>query len=167
MGYGKPETDGKSKGKTVPSQARMVPKGSRKLRFPDFMTTTQDGGRLSTLRTGRLYLQEILLVLISVRGWVDPRAIVRSEGFSVNENSTDSWDRTSDLPIYNAGVCMYTHTCIYMYMCVYIHIYVYIYIYIHTHKYTHISVLLACIRCQFTGSSGYVKLFIGPLWKKH
>ena len=88
------------KGKSVPLQAWTVPEGSRKLMFPNFVTTAQDGGRLSALRAGRLYPQEILLVLISVRGWVDPRAIVRPEGFYVNEESTDtSWDRASDLPI--------------------------------------------------------------------
>jgi len=64
------------KGRAVPLQAWTGPEGSRKLRFPDFVITAQDGGRVSALRTGHLYPPEMLLVLISVRGQVNPRAIV-------------------------------------------------------------------------------------------
>jgi hypothetical protein len=49
----------KGKDKAVPLQACSGPEDSWKLRFPDFLTT-QDGGKV--------YPQEILLVLISVTG---------------------------------------------------------------------------------------------------
>jgi hypothetical protein len=39
----------KRQGKAVPLQARSGPEGSRKLRFPDFMTTGQDGGKVVSL----------------------------------------------------------------------------------------------------------------------
>jgi len=41
--------EGKGKGKAVPLQAWSDPEGSRKLRFPDFMTTAQDGGKVVSL----------------------------------------------------------------------------------------------------------------------
>jgi hypothetical protein len=37
------------KGKTVPLQACSGPEGSRNLRFPDYMTTAQDGGKIVNL----------------------------------------------------------------------------------------------------------------------
>ena len=38
------------KGKSVPLQAWSVPESSRKLRFPDFMTTAQDVGKVVSLK---------------------------------------------------------------------------------------------------------------------
>jgi len=37
------------KGKAVPLQAWSGPEGSKKLRFPDFMTTAQYGGKVVSL----------------------------------------------------------------------------------------------------------------------
>jgi len=47
--HGKLPSDGGIKGKAVPLQAWRGPVGSRKLRFPGFMTTAQDGGKVVSL----------------------------------------------------------------------------------------------------------------------
>jgi hypothetical protein len=44
--YDIPEDLVTSKGKAVLLQAWSGPEGSRKLRFPDYMTTAQDGGKV-------------------------------------------------------------------------------------------------------------------------
>ena len=54
------------KGKSGSLQAWSGPEGSRKLRFPAFMTTAQDGGKIVSLTHRPPLPQEILLVLISV-----------------------------------------------------------------------------------------------------
>jgi hypothetical protein len=57
-----------SKGKAVPLQAWSGPGGFRKLRFPDFMTTAQDGGKVVSLTHRPPLSPGNNLVLISVRG---------------------------------------------------------------------------------------------------
>ena len=58
----------KGKGKAVPLEALSGTEGSRKLRFPDFVTTAQDVGKIVSLTHWPPLPQEMLLVLISVRG---------------------------------------------------------------------------------------------------
>jgi len=44
-----PNVTPRCKGKAVPLQALTGPEGSRKLGFPDFVTTAQDGGKVVSL----------------------------------------------------------------------------------------------------------------------
>jgi len=52
--------------------------------------------RLSASRTGSLYPQEMFLVLIFTRVWVDPRAMLRSEGICHWNSSDNTGNRSPD-----------------------------------------------------------------------
>jgi hypothetical protein len=70
----------RGKGQAVSLQAWSGPEGSRKLRFLDFMTTVQDGGKVVSLTRRPPLPPGNTPGTISVRGRVDPRAIMRPEG---------------------------------------------------------------------------------------
>ena len=77
----------RKKGKAVPLQARCGPEVSRRFRLPDFHDFQHmKVVRSSASRTGHIYPQEIFLVLICTRSYVDPRAMVRSEGNMLLKN---------------------------------------------------------------------------------
>jgi hypothetical protein len=79
----------KGKGKAVPSQAWCGPKGSRGFRLPDFLTfgTWRWWGQPHAQAP---FTPRNVLVLIFTRGWVDPRAMVQSEGNMSMKNPVTS-----------------------------------------------------------------------------
>jgi len=90
----------KGKCKAVLLQAWTGPEGSRKLRLTDFMTTAQDGGRFSALRTGRLYPKKCSWYSFLLEAESTPGPVCDRKDFMSMKHSNDtSWDRTSDLPI--------------------------------------------------------------------
>ena len=90
----------KVKGKSVPLQAWSDPEGFRKLRFPDFMTTAQEGGKVVNL-THRPHLPPG-----NSPGTHFCLRLSRPQGHSAigrimsMKNSKDTiWNRASDLQI--------------------------------------------------------------------
>ena len=87
------------KGKTVLLGAWIGPECSRKLRFPDFMTTAQGCGKKpyapAAFTPRKCFWYSFLLEAESTPGLQCDR-----KDFMSMKNSNDtSWDRTSDLPI--------------------------------------------------------------------
>ena len=86
-------------GKPIPLQPWTGPEGSRRMRLPRFEDNRHmKVVRLSDLRTVRLYLQEIFLILISVKRLSQPEDHSAAGKIMSMKNSNDTiGNRTRDL----------------------------------------------------------------------
>jgi len=87
----------KGKGKAVPLKAWSGSEGSRKLRFPDFLTTAQDSQPYApaAFNPRKCSWYSFLLKAESTPGPLCDRR----DFISIKNSNDTSWDRTSDLPI--------------------------------------------------------------------
>jgi hypothetical protein len=80
-----------AKCKVIPVMGCGGPKGCETLRLPHFLDNRlTDGGEVVSLHASRPLPPGRFLVLISVRGWVDPRATVQLEGLGQLKNPMTS-----------------------------------------------------------------------------
>ena len=87
--------------KAVPLQAWTSPEGSRKLRFPDFVKTAQDGGKVVSLTHRPLFTPRKYSwysFLLEAESTPGPQCD-RMDFMSMKNSNDISWDRTSDVPI--------------------------------------------------------------------
>jgi len=90
----------KGGGTPIPVQAWTGPEVSRSFRLPDLKTNgTWRWSVCQPYAPAAFTLQKILLVVVSVRDWVDSRAIVRPEGSYQQKYSNDTiGNRAGGLP---------------------------------------------------------------------
>jgi hypothetical protein len=90
----------KGKGKAVPLQAWSGPESSRKLKFPDFMTTAQDGGKVVSLTHRPPLPQENTPGTHFCQRLSRPQGHIATGRIMLSKNSNDTiGNQTRDLPV--------------------------------------------------------------------